>query len=77
VSISNPNWIAVSDRLPDAELTVLVACPQESEPVWLGYLGDEDLWLSVDGAEIEVTHWAELPAPPTTPKKKDGAHDSH
>lgn len=57
------NWIACGERLPDDDTTVLVFSPQWGEPVWIGY-HDGDDWRTVDGGSIDVTHWAELPAPP-------------
>lgn len=65
------NWIACSDRLPDDDTTVLVYLPDEDDPVWLGFYGEnecccESVWHSVDGFSCEPTHWAELPAPPET-----------
>lgn len=55
-------WIPCAVELPDADRTVLVNCPHETEPVWLGFL-DENTWRSVEGDKIEVTHWMDLPAP--------------
>lgn len=57
-------WIDASTELPDAETTVLVCIRGASEPVWLGYYnGDE--WKDVEGMVIDVTHWAEIPEPPS------------
>lgn len=56
-------WIAVADEIPDSDITVLVYAPAQTDPVWLGY-HDGDVWLSVDGTPIDVTHWADLPEPP-------------
>lgn len=54
----------MSDQLQDDGRTVLIVCPQNSEPVWIGY-HDEGRWLAVDGLEVEVvTHWQDLPDPP-------------
>lgn len=58
-----PSWIACADELPDEELTVLVYAPAQPDPVWLGYL-DQGMWLSVEGADLDVTHWMDLPEPP-------------
>lgn len=55
-------WRPVSDP-PDSDLTVLVHCPQESEPVFVGWL-DGDAWRDVHGMRIRVAHWADLPPPP-------------
>lgn len=57
-------WIPVSDKLPDDEITVLVNHPDLDEPVWLGYLCDMH-WHTVAGECIDngrVTHWAHIPA---------------
>lgn len=59
-------WIPAKTP-PDADRTVIVHCPKESEPCWLGYL-DSDGWRSVEGMPIKVKHWQELPEPPA--KKK-------
>ncbi len=56
-------WHAVAESLPDADITVLVRTRGSEEPVWLGYL-DGEQWRDVEGLEIEVTHWAELPLGP-------------
>lgn len=53
-------WRAVGEQLPDADLTVLVRTRNSDEPVWLGYLDGEE-WRDVEGLEIDVTHWAEMP----------------
>ncbi len=56
-------WIDVNEALPDADTTVLIVAPSCTEPVWLGFYNGE-LWMSVEGIVIEVTHWAELPIAP-------------
>lgn len=59
-------WYAVTDHLPDDEMTVLVFRPETSEPVWVGFRAG-DQWRSVDGFPFEsVTHWADLPEGPNT-----------
>ena len=61
-------WVDVRDSLPDAEITVLIHAPNASEPVWLGF-HDGEFWRSVDAVALvgtnKVTHWADLPGPPT------------
>lgn len=57
-------WRAECDR-PDANMVVLVHCPTETDPVWLGYWDDNDAtWRTCDGMLLEVSHWAEVPAGP-------------
>jgi hypothetical protein len=48
---------------PDADETVLIYCPRENEPVWLGHL-DGDAWRNIEGHEVTVSHWAPMPEPP-------------
>lgn len=55
------DWIAVTDRLPDDEMTVLIHT--QDREVWLGYL-DGEQWVEVGSGRVRVTHWAELPEPP-------------
>ena len=59
------SWIPVTERLPDDELTVLVALADSDEPVWLGY-HDADGWYYIDGAPADenVTHWQPMPEGP-------------
>lgn len=56
-------WLPVERELPDADITVLVYIPSDDETIFMGYL-DGDCWRSVSGEQIEVTHLADLPAPP-------------
>lgn len=67
IATKQTQWIAVADRLPNDDEIVLVLCPRESEPVWLGYIdGDTGEWRDVSAAWIEtgVTHWMPLPESP-------------
>lgn len=62
------DWIPVAERLPDSELTVLVAFDGADEPTWLGF-HDGHVWHDAcTGAEFvdRATHWAEMPAGPAT-----------
>lgn len=75
--IENILWIPVRDRLPDPEITVLIFHPSADEPVWLGYLDEDDdghFWRWADGRRVEaadaVTHWADLPAGPAVAKSR-------
>ncbi|MGV3483429.1 MAG: hypothetical protein ACO1RT_03305 [Planctomycetaceae bacterium] len=58
-------WRDVCD-LPDSDVTVLVNCPDESEPVWLGYWDSHDgVWRCVEGNVLDrPVYWAELPEAP-------------
>jgi hypothetical protein len=61
-------WFAVTDKLPDADITVLVNAPGADEPVWLGWY-DGVFWFAVTGdgygdedeIAAEVTAWAHIP----------------
>ena len=58
-------WHRVSDSLPDAEITVLIA--MDDGEVWTGCYRGEGDWSTVDAwplTNISVTHWADLPAHP-------------
>lgn len=58
-------WFPASNR-PDADMIVLVHCPGQTEPIWLGYWDDNDAtWRTCDGMWLDVSHWAELPSGPT------------
>ncbi len=56
-------WTAVAARLPDADLTVLLAL--DDGEVWPGYL-DGDTWryVTADPLGSRVTHWMDFPEPP-------------
>lgn len=58
-------WIALAERLPDDDITVMIAMKDGTEPVWLGYY-DGDCWYSVDATPIRtrVTHWRPMPEGP-------------
>ncbi len=60
--LSFVNWIGVDEALPDSDTTVMVCIRGNDEPVWMGFHNGE-VWLSVDAITIDVTHWADLPAP--------------
>lgn len=62
----NAGWIEASKQLPDSDLMVLVHCPTDSEPVWLGF-HDGTFWLTAEGDYLNegfVAHWMNLPEPP-------------
>jgi hypothetical protein len=60
-------WVAVKDRLPDSDTTVLVCAPSSlGEPVWLAWYEDGS-WIGVDACEYEddlVVAWAHMPKGP-------------
>ncbi len=56
-------WVPVAERLPDDEITVMVATVHSDEPVWMGW-HDESGWYSVEATPINVSHWMPLPTPP-------------
>ena len=56
-------WIACADRLPDADVCVLIA--MDDGEVWTGFY-DDPTWryVSADPVGVPVTHWANFPPPP-------------
>lgn len=58
-------WIPVAQKLPDDEITVLIA--DADSDVNLGFHDGDDGWRDLDGGRVTVpiTHWADLPSPPT------------
>lgn len=67
------DWIPVAQQLPDADRIVLIATDpaMHGEPVWLGYL-DGDNWREANGSLAFVTHWQDLPPPPSAGVGEDG-----
>lgn len=60
-------WIDAEDRLPDADITVLLFAPGHTEPVWTGYYDDDEgEWRFCNGAGLNhpVVAWAEMPVGP-------------
>lgn len=55
-------WHELHERLPDADLTVLIEAEDvDGDPVTQGYL-DGEQWRLVDGMPIDkVLRWAEMP----------------
>jgi hypothetical protein len=59
-------WMPIAEKMPDDDITVMVACKDADEPVWLGY-HDADGWFSAtDGVELTkiVTHWKHVSEAP-------------
>jgi hypothetical protein len=56
-------WVAIADRLPDADLSVMLAL--DDGEVWPGYL-DGDTWRYVTSDPIgaRVMYWMDFPEPP-------------
>lgn len=64
--LTRPAWIAVGDRMPDDEITVLAYAGSD---IFMAYHCD-GAWLT-DEREREirgVTHWMDLPEAPETPE---------
>lgn len=61
--ITLPTWTAVAEKLPDADITVLLAL--DDGEVWPGYL-DGNTWryVTADPLGSRVTHWMDFPEPP-------------
>lgn len=60
-------WIKTIERLPDADMIVLVFNREWNDQVWLGcFDDDEESWCGLDSLPFELppTHWAEIPATP-------------
>ena len=56
-------WTATKDKLPDDEMTVLLALADGE--VWPGFHeGTQWFYVSADPVGVEVLHWAKFPAPP-------------
>ncbi len=60
-------WRDAAKEVPDDEQTVLIAT--DDRDVWMGFL-DAGYWCYVDAVlvsanNVRVTHWANLPEPPS------------
>ena len=57
-------WISVDDKLPDDEMTVLIADTEND--VSLGFHDGDSSWRYCNASKVgaPVTHWAEIPAGP-------------
>jgi|JI8StandDraft_2_1071088.scaffolds.fasta_scaffold175681_2 hypothetical protein len=67
--VESIQWVSTADELPDEGVTLLLFCPEASEPVWPGFLDEETadgcVFRTASGSIFEgVTHWAEMPAGP-------------
>jgi len=58
-------WHPVAERLPDSDITVMLAIEGVSEPTWPGFW-DGRAWRYVSGGIVagRVTDWADMPAGP-------------
>lgn len=61
------NWIKVSNQLPPYGKRVLIYGRLWSGEACAGFLHHLDYWVDVETGKIEqpITHWQELPEPPT------------
>jgi hypothetical protein len=58
-------WIPVSERMPDADETVMIYAPDEDTPVMEGYF-DGECWCVIPGiVGWHVTHWCAMPKGPS------------
>jgi hypothetical protein len=59
-------WHDIDDVMPDADLTVLVFIPSESEKVWVGYYDSDNGWCEITGMpfDSDVIAWCEMPEGP-------------
>jgi hypothetical protein len=64
---TEPDWIPVTERLPDEDRLVLVFDPELAD-LGLATYTKSDGWLGECVALYEPTHWMPLPAPPTDRK---------
>src|SRR5688500_18836416 len=58
------SWVPVTERLPDDEMTVLIAL--DDGEVWTGFV-DAERWHYVSGDPVDrqnVEHWMHFPEPP-------------
>jgi hypothetical protein len=55
-------WWTPAEKLPDSDTTVMLEMEDaEGDPVWPGYLDDEE-WKLADGMPAsKVVRWAEMP----------------
>jgi len=68
-TLRNIRWIPVTERLPDSDYPVLV-CSQEHDSTWMciGWNFQEVGWVTLEKESTrKITHWAELPSPPSPP----------
>lgn len=75
-------WVPVTERLPDADLTVNIALELsgnvgvadfDGEPTFLGYW-DGERWLDTSGTTVNVTHWADMLRGPVEGGRSTAAH---
>lgn len=62
--LTSIQWLPAAETMPDTDTTVMIHHPAMNEPVWLGY-HDGETWRTVESDRCDVSHWAELPDPPT------------
>ena len=64
-----PNWISVSEKLPETYKTILFYDPSLTYGSLIetnfGFMNESGIWVTLDGFEADnVTHWAEMPERP-------------
>jgi hypothetical protein len=64
---TEPDWIPVSERLPEVHSPVLVSITESRYPT-VATMSLDGEWLFGEGYPVTVTHWMPLPAPPETSK---------
>lgn len=57
-------WVPVSERMPDADETVLIYAPGSDDPVGEGWF-DGTVWRDWLGVLPPVTHYATMPKGPS------------
>lgn len=58
-------WIPVTERLPDDDMSVMIALRDDADDVWIGWHDGEMGWVCDNGPLGErVTHWMPLPNGP-------------
>ena len=68
IAKSKPQWIPVTERLPEMQEDVL--CDDDGR-VTIGYYTDEEVgWHDMHSYRIYPTHWMPLPQPPESEESK-------
>jgi hypothetical protein len=63
-------WIPVTERLPDDDMSVMIALRDDADDVWIGWHDGDMGWVCDNGPLGErVTHWMPLPEGPSTTER--------